>query len=100
MSNYPKDVYFICPECKHTELQEVMPVTRFHIVERVSKIGDNYGVSYDGDEPFYGGSPYPTAYRCKHCHHVIANSSDDLYDWLEKHGMLKEWEHLGGNKEN
>jgi hypothetical protein len=91
MSNYPKDVYFVCPECGETQLQEVMPVIRYHIVERVSKLGDSCGVSYDGDEPDYGASPYPTTFRCRHCHNVIANSEDDLYEWLEEHAMLKEW---------
>ena len=100
MSNYPKDIYFVCPECGRTELQEVRPMIRYHIVERVSRLGDSYGVSYDGDEPEYGGSPYPTTFRCKHCHMVIANAEDDLYEWLEEHKMLKEWEHLSGSKEN
>lgn len=91
MSDYPKDVYFECPVCGGNYLQEMMPAIQFRRVARVSKHGASYGVSYDGDEPVYGGSPYPTVFRCRHCHFVIANSEDDLYEWLVEHNMLREW---------
>jgi DNA-directed RNA polymerase subunit RPC12/RpoP len=82
-------VNFACPECGHDIIVEISTASESIPVVYAEKTtsgalldyGESLGLEYDDS---------PQSYRCALCNKKIAETSEELYTWLDKHNMVEE----------
>jgi len=91
-NNYPRDIYFVCPECGKTILHEERTIVQTQIVERISTLDEkDFGVSYDGGGPENRNTHAMPLYKCANCCTQFAYGEAELYKWLMERGMALQW---------
>lgn len=82
-------INFICPECGHDRIEEIMEATAYTEVTHLSCLPSGEVVLEFGDsETDY--TEEPNSYGCANCQYFLAYSPEGLAKWLSDHEMLSD----------
>ena len=80
---------FKCPECEHDKIEEVLTnVVQYSTVDSLFKLESGEVCADYSDCNWDGGEV--SRYQCQRCGFVIAETAEELWNWLVEKGFCHE----------